>query len=805
MLDRAVRRWRSAWHGPTLSGSVLVCAAVAAFVAGAGWSLLQPLLRPRLPYPNVGRLVALWEYETHAPAHRLPVSAGDFADWRRLRLWSGLAGFADLPVDWAPRGAPRRRLTAAVITPGIWRALGIRPLLGRSFRRAEYQVRVPAAVILSYRFWRRRFAGDPHVLGRMLRLGSLNGPLPCRIVGVLPAGIRFPYPMTTPAPDVWLPTPASFLDPALPRDLHTVWLVGRLRAGVSLTAAQARVQAALARARRIHPEERNIRVRMRPLAATDLTGTRRLGGYAALAIGLLLLAAAADLLILGWAGLMLRRGELATHAALGASPARLRQLAFGDFLLVTLPALALGIGCAGWALPTLARWLAATGAPVSTHPHLRWAVILVAIAAVLILAFLLATAKPPSPAAALHRDAPRDGVAGPPRGTAWLALLPVQSGIAAIAITLAVSFLASLWALLSAPVGARPRRLVVAAVLPARNANLSPAAARALDAHITARLAALPGVRVVGAAAVFPPSDNGIWHFAIDSSGESSGAAPDDARHAEARSIDWVTPGFFSVLPLRIVRGRPCTAEDGPEEPPVAVISRSLARMYWGDGDPIGSRIRMAVSHREMTVVGEAADYELGGVSSLAIYECYAQSPLIGVTYLIRGRVPPARLAAALRTIAAGEVPGVEVRHVATLAQLRSAWLARPRAAAWILTSFAVAALLIAIEGAWSLAFLLARSRQRPAAIRLALGAPPQSLALQLAGPILGLGLAGVAVVAVGAPFLGALLRHLFGAGLAPWQLAVGVAIAAVAVALGAYLPARHVAHLPPARILRGE
>lgn len=789
--------WRFARRRLALSAGISASVALAALVGCAGWSAVQPLLYPRLPYRDAGRIVTLWEVAPQSPSARLPISPPDFHDWSGEDIWSGLAAFGTLPMDWAPSGAPTRHLSAVLVSPQIWAVLGIHPSIGRPFGREDYHAQRPRTVLISDRLWRQEFGRDPNVLGRVLPLrGALNDPLPCRVLGVIPPGVNFPFPAMAPIPDLWLPLPDWNLDPTIPRSLHTLWVVGRLRAGVPIAAAQARTKAVLARTRGRDPADAGIRLEMRRLGEADFAGSRRLASSAAFGLALLILAVSANLLILGWAGLASRRQEFATRAALGAPPARLRLLAFSQFVLLCLPALALGIWLAHRVLRPIAEWVATAGVTFGAPPTVSMAAEVISVLVILALGTITVLPAPPGPEELMRASSTRRGGGISPIRSV-LALLPLQSAMAALAVALAALLLGSLARVTSLPVGARPARVLVAAVMPPPNPSRSPAAARAFDVAIEGRLSAMPGVEAIGGALEFPAASR-LWHFELSS--------PDGARRAVLDSVDWVTPGFFSVLPLPILAGRPFTSEDRMASPPVAIVSASLAKLYWGGRSPIGSRLTLAAfPHHELTVIGVAADYQLAGARPLAIYLCFSQQPYFGMKYLIRSSLPPAAVANILRTIAAAAIPGSELRDVATLAELRSAWLARPRAAALALSAFAIAALLIALEASWVLSYWIASSKAREAAIRAALGARQRTLALSLARDVLGLGLTGVGTIAISAPALAPLLGHFLGGSLGFSQWLAACAATICVVGLGAYVPALRVAHRPPARLLCGE
>jgi putative ABC transport system permease protein len=776
----------------------------------AVWSAVDHVLLRPLPYREVERVVTLWETDAAAGRSKQEVAPGDYVDWReRSRSFTAMALAEPFGYDLTDGERPEPA-AAWRVTEEWFEALGVALLHGRGFLPEEYAASAerPAAVVLSHRLWRSRYGADPGLVGRTV---ALDGAATV-VVGVLPAGLDYPEPR-----DVW--TPKVFLvtdrrDERTERGSRYMRVVARLAGGVGLAAAadeMDRIGAELAREApstnagvgvAVVPLREHVVGRVRP-ALLVLLG----------AVALVLAIACANV-----AGLLLGRAwergrEVAVRVALGASRARLARQALAEGLALAAAGGALGVGAA-WAALRLVVASAPPAVPRLGELGLDGPVLAFA-AGVSLAAALLCAAAP----------ALRPTAAGTPRGTAALlggAGSATRTGTAPRLRTLLVVAQVAIGLVLLVGAGLLGRSFLN---LTANDLGFTVERRAALQlflwdhfprradreqavAAIAERMAAVPGVGEVAVVSALPFHPSQI-DAADELVVEGRPAAPGERRTVFTTVA---SPGYFGLMGIPLLAGRPPSERDRGDAPPVAWINETLARRFFPGEDPVGRRVTIGVMSapvsREIAgVVGDVRPTALDSDPRPELYVPYAQTGTGSVTFVVRGETDPAALLDELRAAVWEVEPEQSVYHAATLEELVAATLAQRRFHLALVGAFSTAALALALVGVYGLLSYLTRQRTSEIGVRMALGASRRSVASMVVGSGLRLALAGVGLGLAGALAATRFLRPLlYGVEPADPRTFTQIALLVVAIcALAAYLPARRAAAADPVAALRGE
>ncbi len=773
------------------------------------------LLRP-FPFADQGRLIALWGDIPARNTHLVELSLQDYEALRDHN--STLAGLAllaasdsDLALAGEAGGDGPLHLRGRIVSANLFRLLGVEPVHGRNFRPEDDRPNAPAVALLSHGLWRRRFGGDPTVVGRALRIDGES----VTVVGVLPADLRFP-----PGVDAWCPLGPLLGMPEL-RPIRIFQGIGRLAPGVALATAQADFDALARRLEKERPASNDgYRLRATPLTE-EILGDSRPGLQLLLAaVGLLLLLACANV-----AGLLLARSaararESAVHAALGAAPGRLARQVLGESLLVTAAAALLGLLLAGAGLRALAR--AAPDIPRLDQAGVDGRLLAAGLAAALLTVALSGLA----PALAARRadlaGALRDGgrVSEARRSRRLRDLLVVaELALALVLLAGAGLFARSLVGLESTDLGFRPRGLLALRLSLPTSTYREPADWAAFFRQALERVDALPGVERAAVVLMRPLSGPIGWDYTFTVEGQTPAeqAANPTANHER------ISPGYFQTLGIPLLAGRDFSWWDAADTPPVAIVNRATAERFWPGEEPLGKRLRWGKPDTPrgswltvVGVVGDARYREIEGVRP-DLYVPMLQDPHWAMDLVLRaasgrrGTNDPAALLPAVRRALAELDPDQPLARVTTLEQAVADATSRPRLRTLLLGLFAALALLVATVGLYGLMALAVTQRRRELGVRLALGAGAgdllrlvlgRGLALTVAGLSIGLA-AAFGLAALAGDALGGLLYQVSPTDL--WTFATVPLVLAAAGLAASLAPALAAAESDPLTVLREE
>jgi predicted permease len=706
------------------------------------------------------------------------------------------------------------RVFGAEVMSNAFDTLGIHPALGSFFTHEDEQAGRDSVVVLSYGYWQQRFAQDPNVIGQTLRIDGLSR----RIVGVMPAGVRFPY------GDTQFVTPVAFKggDPLDPWRIFDLRIFGRLKDGVTPAQAQAELH-------RLHttmlplfpwrmPDAWAADLAVVPLLESEIGATRPRLLLLFAAVGLILLIACANVANLMLARAAGREREMALRGALGASSGRLIQQLLSESVLVGGLAGIAGLLAAAASLQGLVRLLPAD-TPRLNEISLDWRVFLFAGVASLLTGFifgLIPALKMASPNLQGALRASSRGVAGKAsQFRVSMVLVMGQIGLSVVVITSAGLLLHSLYSLSKVDPGFRTERVITAEVSLDTTACRQAGRCNAFFTRLLNDAQGIAGTESVALTDSLPLSgrDN---NYVYDAE-----AHPRDARQGPLLATGrTVSPDYFATLGLRLMQGRLLVRQDESGSSHAVVINQSMAQRLWPNQDPLGRHVidvrdepAPAIWDREKAsvVVGVVSNTHGGSLASGFGDEVYlpmdtkGEQPVMSV--LLRTRVGTSEAAEELRRVVKEIDPSVPVTRVRSLNEVVAASVSAPRSLAILLLSFGALALLIGGVGVYSLIAYVVSWRTREIGIRLALGAlrwqivgaiVKQSLLLALGGSA-----AGLFVAALLMQFL---RSFLFGVRvLDPVTFCAVPALMLMLALIAAWVPARRAAAVDPMETLRNE
>ncbi len=688
----------------------------------------------------------------------------------------------------------------------------MRPVLGRNFTLEEDTPGGPKAVLLGHALWQRRYGGDSAVLGRRIMLDGV----PREVVGILPPELKFPRLAEVLVPLGDIRAEAN----TLARGNHPGFsAMGRLQPGVSLALAAESLDAVARELERQYPDSNTgRRVRAESLLEASV-GEYRHSLYLLLgAVGCVLLIACANVANLQLTRALSRTRELAVRAALGATRWRLARQLLTEGALLGLAGGAAGVLCALWALDVIVA-LSPAEVPRFRETRLDWVALgftaFLSLAAGGLVGLWPAWRISGSAAlaAALREGGGRAGTGGAAQKRARAALVVAQVALAVVLLAGAGLTLKSFWRMQNAPLGFRPGGIWQGAIeLPAARYETKEKRVQFFEALLE-RLRVLPGVVAV-ATGVNVPFDENEW----DSYFHVTGTAPHPPGRAPSAEINYVSPDYFKVLGMPVLRGRGFGPEDRLGRPRSVIIDETFVQRYFPDRDPIGQQIdenqTLDKSAPPLTVIGVVprvrTDRPGDGVLEhmTQMHFALAQTAQANNEILIRvASGDPLAITESVRRELRALDPDLPLAAITTMERNLAASLAPQRLLMTLLAAFSVLALLLASIGLYGVMALSVSQRTRELGIRLALGAARGSvfrLVLRQGMVLVGIGLGVGLLGALGAGR--ALQSLLYGVGaLDALALATAMTVLAGVALVACWLPARRATRVDPIVALRDE
>lgn len=804
MFDDSRYALRTLRHNSAFTLAAVVTIALGIAASTAIFSMVNGVLLRRLPIGVGDRFLHLTQPSTQSPNEGFSVR--EVLDLNAAtQTLSGVAEYHSMSFQLYGHGEPLRVQTG-VVSDKFFDMLGVKPLLGRTFRRGEEAVGAAPVVVLTYKFWMDRFSGDPSIVGVKFTMNDKVH----TVVGVLP-----PMPSYPNNDEMFMPAGACPFRsaPVMLNDygMRMVNAFAVLRPGVSLERAQAELATLSSRTHAAHPEAYPAQQRLHfvaVLARDEMTARAR-------PILLLLLATAAFLLLASIANVanlnlsrqMRRARETAVRVALGAPSGRLyRQLAL-ESLYVSLAGGVVGVALASAGVGLL-RAEATRFTPRADEIQMSGSVYAFALGLCVLTA--LAVAAVPFIQAARRgdvADALRQGnsSAMSTRGEHRMrnVLVVAQVALAFVMLVGAGLIARSLIALSRVDAGVEVSNVLTARLtLNFTKYNDTQRAGNFVDALLD-RLTGMPGTSSMALASAIPIGSGRpqVVRFQVEGTSPTAASMP-------RSDVTAVSPEYFRTIGIPLLRGRDFTRADRDTSAPPAIVSQRLAKTYWGGRDPIGTRISADSGKNWLTVVGVVGDVRMQGLDQDVTDEIYlplVSSGTLDLRAFLRttGPIPP--VVNALRAAVHEVDPQQPVSSIQTLEQVRGAALAEPRLTTMLLLVFAVVALVLTATGLAGVIGYGVTQRLPEIAIRMALGATaPRVLALVMRQglTIVAVGLlVGLAAALEGSRLVTKLLFHVTPSDALTYA---GVALVIFTTAiLACFVPSRRALRADPARVFR--
>lgn len=790
-------------------GPALVALATLALGIGANTALFSVvnavLLRP-LPYRDPGRLVAAFDHDMKRGERRGPTSPATLLQWT-----SGNRSLEQVTAahPWAPvltgRGEPEQ-LHGLKASRSLFALLGARPLLGQVFQPLVAGESARPIVVLGHALWTRRFGADPAVVGRALTLDGT----PYTVVGVMPAGFRFPPFWATDA-ELW--TPLDLGADAAQNHAEFLRVFARLRPGATVATARAELDAVSRRLAREWPDSNagiaaNLEPLREPVVGPVRTALLTLLG----AVGLVLLIACLNIASLLLAQGTSRERELAVRTALGAGRARLLRQWLTESLLLSLIGGALGLLVAYWALPLLVA-ASPDSLPRVSEIGLDGRVLgfglALSLGSGILFGVLPALRAGRSDLTASLRGGPR--VAGRASHRLHDLLVTAECGLAVVLLVGAGLLLRSFLLLVQPRPGFRTDHLLAVSLSLAGSPYASPERQPIFFRELGERVGRLPGVERAALVNHVPVAGD-TWRMSFLAQ-DHPPERPADVPSAIVRSV---SPGYLATMGIPLLRGRDLEASDEADARPVVLVNRALARRIWPGTSGVGERLRLGrldSARPWLTVVGVFGDARQSSLSEPIQPEIlfpYGQNPVAwwtGTTLVVHtGRAPEALVDAVKAQVWAID-PDLPVTAARSMREILSDSVAERRFDALLLGLLALAALGLAAVGVYGLLSYSVSRRAHEIGVRMALGARRRQILALVVGHGLRLAATGAALGLLASLALSRLLTSLL-FGISPADpatlLAIPVLLTGVA-GLACLVPARRAARVDPLACLRDE
>jgi putative ABC transport system permease protein len=724
------------------------------------FSVINGVLLKPLPYTSGDRLLLVRQSAPLAGRTDTAVSIKELYDYReQTQAFDALVEYHQMNFDLLKRGDPDR-VNTGVVSHDFFDVLGIRPILGRSFRAEDDAPGADAVLILSYSYWQTKFGGDTQIIGQVFEMNDR----PHTVVGVLPNVPHYPQDN-----DVYMSVSACPFRSAAEKRITQnrrafagLTVFGRLKPEISRERATTDVETICGRFTRDNPTV------YRPgsgFTATTLPVREELTRNARPMLlillattGLILLIACANVANLTLARLLRRDRELAVRAAMGAARGRLVRQLLTESTLLSLAGGGVGLVFASFTISLLTtfvgRFTSRTG-EIGIDPWvLGFTLIVSVITGVVFGTFPALTSKVDLVSA--MKQGSRGSGESLGRKRLQSALIIAQVAVSVVLLIGAGLLMSSFFRLQKVDAGYQADRVLSAEAF--TNFSKYPDAASQLRFYqpVVDRLEAEPGVVAVAVTNAVPlsastPNNNPF---------EIEGRKTDNPDKRPSADLRVVTPNYFMTLSIPLVQGRAFNALDRAESPAVAIINKSMVR-YWDKSDPVGSRVSFDNGQKWATVVGVVGDVRQFGLdkeSTAQVYTPLSQSQGLAGRFLVRTNGDPLAAAKMIREDVHAVDPNMPVENIQTLGDLRDKYLATPKLTATLLMVFAGLALLVTMSGISGVIATSVSQRMPEFGVRMALGSSRNGVLALILRQGLALVVAGLAIGVVASAMLTRLL-----------------------------------------------
>ncbi len=792
--------------------TTLVCVAALALGIGANtamFSLAEAFLLHPVPFDNADRVVALVDSRPEQSLEMNSVAPATFLEWQnQAHSFDPMGAYRWDTLNLTGEGQPEK-VQGFEVTANFFDVLGVQPKMGRSFLPEEEQRVKEQEIILSHGLWERRFASDPNILGKNVKVFGKA----FTVVGVMGKGFDYPKPA-----EAWVPLSLDAKERTT-RDQRQLWALARLKPGVSFEQASAEIHTIAARQAAAYPDSYkgwSLRALTLPHFATDDI-TRQFTFLLLGAVGFVLLIACADVANVQFARVTGRHKELAVRTAMGASRSRIVRQLLTESVLLSLAGAALGLLIAEWWVylivnhmpPEVARFIAGWNT-ISLDANAFLYTLAIAVVSGVLSGIAPSWLNSQTNISETLKESGRGASTGPSRHRLRSVLVISEIALALVLLVGAGLLVKSFRALLTVHEHFQPET-VLTLTLSLPDDLYGPKPARvAFHNQVLQRLSAIPQVRSAALATVVPYANGGgadLNLFSIE------GRPAQERGEMNASIVETVSPSYLKLMNIGLRAGRALSESDADGTLPVADISRVLATRYFPGEDPIGRKIKIGKADSEspwMTIVGIVDDVHYSWLNKQelpTIYRSYRQSPPMYTSMVLRTEGDPSRVVPQVRSAFAAVDPNLPIFDVKPFDKVITDSIVGIAYVAAMMAVLGLIALVLASVGIYGVMSYSVGERTHEIGVRMAMGATSKDVQRLILSNGLFLTITGMAIglpLALGLAY--ALSSLLFGVKIADPFAFVGLPLLLAAVAtLACYLPARRAVRMDPLTALRYE
>ncbi|HEY6388908.1 MAG TPA: ABC transporter permease [Candidatus Acidoferrum sp.] len=791
--------------------TTLVCIAALALGIGANaamFSVAEAFLLHPVPFDSSDRIVALVDSRPSQGIDTNSVAPVTYLEWKKQAhsfdemgayVWNSINLTGDREAE---------KVQGFAISANLFDVLGVHPLMGRTFLPEEEQVGKDQVIILSYGLWERRYASNPHILGKKVKVDGKT----FDIVGVMPKGFDFPKPA-----EAWVPLSFNAQQRTI-RDARYLWVLAHLKPQVSVVQAAAEMRTIATRQAEAYPDAYKgwqLRVLTIPHFATnDLT--RQFTFLLLGAVGFVLLIACADVANVQFARVTGRHKELAVRMAMGARRGRIVRQLLTESVLLSLAGAALGLILAEWWVflivnhmpPEVGRFIAGWNT-ISLDMNAFLFTLAIAIASGIVSGIAPSWLHSQTNISETLKESGRGASTGPSRHRLRSVLVVAEIALALILLVGAGLLVKGFRALIVVHDNFRPDSVLTLSLsLPEEQYQKEPGRA-AFHEQVLQRLAAIPHVQSAALATYVPYADGGgtgLSPFTIE------GRAPEDRGQTTSTIVETISPNYFRLMNIGLRDGRELSESDR-DTTPVAVISQNVARRYFQGENPLGKKLKIGKADADspwMTIVGIVDDVHYTWVDRQeypTIYQSYRQAPPFYNSLVLRTDGDPTTFIPAVRSAVAAVDPNLPLYDVLPFNKVITNSIVGIAYVAAMMAILGLIALVLASVGIYGVMSYSVGERTHEIGVRMAMGATSKDVQRLILQNGLFLTIVGMAIglpMALGIAY--ALSNLLFGVKVADPFAFVGLPLLLAGVAtVACYLPARRAVRMDPLTALRYE
>ena len=768
------------------------------------FSAINALLLKPLPFPELDRVVAIWDKLPSRGVLHNEVAMANYLDWQaQNQSFEQLALYRWWSANLTGLETPER-IQGFLVTANYLDALGMKPIMGRNFLPEENQPGKDAVAIITHSLWQRRFGGDPNIVNKTVTINTIVR----TVVGVMPEHFNFPK-----GAEIYAPLPMT-PEVMRSRGSHSYYVVGRLKPGVSIESSQADIDNLAARLEQHYPETNaGWGATVFPIVADTVRLYDTALWVMMAAVGFVLLIACANVANLMLARATGRRKEIALRTALGASRWRIIRQLLTESLIVALLGGAFGILIGFWGIDALRAGNpgdAAKYAPGWYQLGINFSVLAFTLGLSVFSGIVFGLA----PALQMSKVNLNDSLKEGSRQTSGSSHR-LRSSLVVFEVALSLMLLVgagllarSFLSLLRTDPGFNPDNvLTMNLVLPAAKYREQPLRAAFYDS-VVQRVKTQPGVESAAAVNYLPlGGSNSSDSYLVEGVPEPAPGQENLGRYRVS------TPDYFRTMDIRVLKGRGFTEQDKAGALPVVIVNETLARKHWPGEDPLGKRIRFygppERTPQWMEIVGVVQDvkHELNIPVTPEYYLPHAQDPWNAMVLVAKTSVEPGSLANAIRQQVWAVDKDQPVFDVRTMREVRSMSVALYSFSSVMLAIFAGVALVLAAIGIYGVMAFAVTQRTQEIGIRMALGARAFDVLNLVVRNGMKLALLGIVIGLAGAWALTRFLKQML-VGVEATDLLTFTVVSIcllLAAFVACYLPARRATKIDPLKALRYE